>query len=123
MMEHLSLLLNRKRCVCTVYYYLFLKQEPICLSIYPSINLSISRNKSKKEVPYDNFLCVSLYFSLKLWWGQERTESVFRLRPSQGWNEFLRLQALSGDHSTLTVFYDGDKELQEVCAGTLTNSK
>ncbi|RXN05850.1 cation channel sperm-associated subunit gamma [Labeo rohita] len=50
----------------------------------------------------------------ELWWGQERTESVFRLRPSQGWNEFLRLQALSGDHSTLTVFYDGDKELQEV---------
>ncbi|XP_073680041.1 cation channel sperm-associated auxiliary subunit gamma-like [Garra rufa] len=50
----------------------------------------------------------------ELWWGQERTESVFRLRPSQGWNEFSHLQALSGDHSTLTVFYDGDKELQEV---------
>ncbi|XP_058614641.1 cation channel sperm-associated auxiliary subunit gamma-like isoform X4 [Onychostoma macrolepis] len=50
----------------------------------------------------------------ELWWGQERTDSVFRLRPSQGWNELSHLQALSGDHSTLTVFYDGDKELQEV---------
>ncbi|XP_043076636.1 cation channel sperm-associated protein subunit gamma-like [Puntigrus tetrazona] len=50
----------------------------------------------------------------ELWWGQERTDSVFRLRPSQGWNELSHLQPLSGDHSTLTVFYDGDKELQEV---------
>ncbi|KAK2873050.1 hypothetical protein Q8A67_022947 [Cirrhinus molitorella] len=50
----------------------------------------------------------------ELWWGKERTETVFRLRPSQGWNEFSRLQTLSGDHSTLTVFYDRDKELQEV---------
>ncbi|XP_052443579.1 cation channel sperm-associated auxiliary subunit gamma-like [Carassius gibelio] len=50
----------------------------------------------------------------ELWWGQERTDSVFRLRPSQGWNELSHLQALPGDHSTLTVFYDGDKELQEV---------
>ncbi|XP_051950210.1 cation channel sperm-associated auxiliary subunit gamma-like [Xyrauchen texanus] len=56
----------------------------------------------------------------ELWWGQERTDSVFRLRPSQGWHVFSSLQALKGphsysdDYSTLTVFYDSSKELQEV---------
>ncbi len=104
MMEHLSLLLNRRRCV--YYYYMILKQE----SIY-----SYQETK-QKQVLNDNFLAEAVG-------GSRKNRSVLRLRPSQGWNELSHLQALLGDHSTLTVFYDGDKELQEVCASTLTNSK
>lgn len=99
------------------------EQEEVCILLYDFETriYSYPETKAKNKFLMTHFLF--LCFSLKLWWGQERTDSVFRLRPSQGWNELSHLQALSGDHSTLTVFYDGDKELQEVCTSTLTNSK
>ncbi|XP_035635846.1 cation channel sperm-associated auxiliary subunit gamma-like isoform X1 [Oncorhynchus keta] len=56
----------------------------------------------------------------ELWWGQEGVDQVMRVRPSLGWQAFSSLQALKGDssysmtHSLLTVFYDWDKQLQEV---------
>ncbi|KAL0994659.1 hypothetical protein UPYG_G00125430 [Umbra pygmaea] len=56
----------------------------------------------------------------ELWWGQEGVAQVTRVRPSVGWKVFSSLQALKGyrsdssKHSLLTVFYDWDKQLQEV---------
>ena len=65
------------------------------------------------------FVCVHVCV-FQLWWGQEGVDQVMRVRPSLGWQAFSSLQALKGDssysmtHSLLTVFYDWDKQLQEV---------
>uniref|UniRef100_A0AAY5K539 Cation channel sperm associated auxiliary subunit gamma n=1 Tax=Esox lucius TaxID=8010 RepID=A0AAY5K539_ESOLU len=65
----------------------------------------------------------------ELWWGQEGVDQVMRVRPSLGWQAFSSLQALKGhssysiNQSLLTVFYDWDKQLQEVVYIVDSNGK
>ncbi|XP_055519789.1 cation channel sperm-associated auxiliary subunit gamma-like [Leucoraja erinacea] len=55
----------------------------------------------------------------ELWYGRDGFSRLIRLRPSRGWVTFLAMQKIKGinDHykseTTLTVFFDRQKQLQE----------